>query len=78
MSHRKLLTAIAAYALIAISAAFTLDEKMRYAVWVLMGGLALKTLVASQQLRAQHSAEAAQRSSADEVNPHEQHNGNPQ
>jgi len=78
MSHRKLIVGLAAYALIAISAAFTLDEKMRYAVWVLMGGLALKTLVASKQLRAQHAAEAAQRGRTNEVNPHEQQDGNPQ
>lgn len=73
MSQNKLMAGLAAYALIAISAAFTLEEKMRYAVWVLMAGLALKTLVASQQLRAQHAAEAAERRGTDEVNPHEQH-----
>jgi hypothetical protein len=76
MSNQKLIFALAAYAAIAISANFTIDKvEFRYAVWVLMGGLALKTLVASQQLRAQHAAEAAERSRTDEVNSHEQQDG---
>ncbi len=72
MGKQKLIFALCAYALIAASAAFTLEEKFRYAIWVLMGGLALKTLVASQQLRAQHSAQAAERGRPDEVDDHEE------
>lgn len=78
MSNQKLILALAAYAAIALSANFTIDKlEIRYAVWVLMGGLALKTLVASQQLRAQHAAQTAERSGPDEVDPHEQQDGQP-
>ena len=34
------------YAVLALLAAFTLDGKLRTAIWVLMGGLALKTVIA--------------------------------
>lgn len=34
------------YAVLAAMAAFTLDGKMRAAVWILLGGLAVKTLIA--------------------------------
>jgi hypothetical protein len=49
--NRRFLAAMATYAAIAILAAFTLDGKLldgklRLAVWILMGGLALKTLIA--------------------------------
>jgi hypothetical protein len=43
---KKLIAAMAVYAAMAILAAFTLDGKLRIAIWVLMGGLALKTLIA--------------------------------
>ena len=72
ISNRKLLLALAAYALIALSAYYTLSENMRLAIWVLMGGLALKTLVAAQQLRTQHSTETAQSGGANEVDSHKQ------
>ena len=72
ISNNKLAKALIAYALIAASAYYTLDRDMRLAVWVLMGGLALKTLVAAQQLRAQHAAQAAESSSPDKVDPHKQ------
>jgi hypothetical protein len=43
---KKLIAAMAAYAAIALLAAFTLDgDKLRDAVWVLMAGLAVKTYV---------------------------------
>jgi hypothetical protein len=74
ISNRKLVLALAAYALIALSAYYTLSENMRLAIWVLMGGLALKTLVAAQQLRTQHSTETAERSGANEVDSHKQQN----
>jgi len=44
--QRKLLTAFGAYAVIAILAGLTLDGKLRLAVWILLGGLALKTYIA--------------------------------
>ena len=44
--NKKLFVALAAYAVIAVLAAFTLDgDKLRDAVWVLMAGLALKTYI---------------------------------
>ena len=42
----RLQAAMAAYAALALLAAFTLDGVMRTAVWILLGGLALKTLIA--------------------------------
>lgn len=68
-------TALAGYALIAVCAAFTLERELLWAVWVLMGGLALKTFVAAEQFRAQHAAEAAKRGGADKVDHHEDQNG---
>jgi hypothetical protein len=44
--QRKLLTAFGAYSVIAILAGLTLDGKLRLAVWILLGGLALKTYIA--------------------------------
>jgi hypothetical protein len=44
--QRKLFTAFGAYAVIALLAGLTLDGKLRLAVWILMGGLALKTYIA--------------------------------
>lgn len=38
--------AMAVYAILAVSATFTLDGAFRYAVWILMAGLAAKTLIA--------------------------------
>jgi hypothetical protein len=74
MSRPKLLTGLAAYALLVLAASFTLSGRMLWAVWVLLGGLALKTLIAAQQLRTQHATQTGQRRGADEVNPHEQEN----
>jgi hypothetical protein len=37
------------YAVIALMAALTLDGKFRLVVWILLGGLALKTYIASLQ-----------------------------
>ncbi len=44
--NNRLLSAMAAYAVIATLAAFTLDGALRYAVWILMAGLAFKTWIA--------------------------------
>ena len=42
----RLLWAMGSYAVLALLAAFTLDGVMRNAVWILVGGLAVKTLIA--------------------------------
>jgi hypothetical protein len=42
----KFVVAMATYAAMSALAAFTLTGKLRIAVWILMGGLALKTLIA--------------------------------
>lgn len=44
--NTRFLTAMAVYAAIAVLATLTLDDKLRIAVWILMGALALKTLIA--------------------------------
>ncbi len=44
---RKLLTAMGAYSILAVLAAFTLDGGLlRNAVWILLAGLAAKTYIA--------------------------------
>jgi hypothetical protein len=43
--QRRFYAAIAAYAVLALLAGFTLDGKFRLAVWILLGGLALKTCI---------------------------------
>ena len=42
----RLLWAMGSYAVLALLAAFTLDGVMRSAVWILVGGLAVKTVIA--------------------------------
>jgi hypothetical protein len=42
----RFLSALGVYAAMALLAAFTLDGKLRTAVWILMGGLAVKTCIA--------------------------------
>ena len=42
----KFVLAMATYAAMAVLATFTLTGKLRIAVWILMGGLALKTVIA--------------------------------
>ena len=42
----RLMWAMASYAVLALLAAFTLDGAMRTAVWILVGGLAVKTVIA--------------------------------
>ena len=44
--YTKFWVAMGLYAVLAVAATFTLDGKLRTAIWVLMGGLALKTLIA--------------------------------
>lgn len=42
----RLVFPLAAYAALALLAAFTLDGLMRLAVWIFLAGLAAKTLIA--------------------------------
>jgi hypothetical protein len=42
----RFVLAMAAYLMLALLAGFTLDGTLRNAVWVLMGGLAVKTVIA--------------------------------
>ncbi len=44
--NARFYSALAAYAALALLAAFTLDGVLRLAVWILMAGLALKTWIA--------------------------------
>jgi hypothetical protein len=42
----RFLWALGVYAALALMAAFTLDGKLRAAVWILLGGLTVKTCIA--------------------------------
>lgn len=42
----RFLWAMGSYAVLALLAAFTLDGVMRNAVWILVGGLTVKTVIA--------------------------------
>ena len=44
--HKRLSFALGCYAVLALLAAFTLDGLFRIAVWIFLGGLTLKTLIA--------------------------------
>jgi hypothetical protein len=46
--NNRFLWAMGTYAVLALLAALTLDGMMRYAVWILMGGLAAKTCIAKK------------------------------
>jgi hypothetical protein len=46
MVFTRFLWAMGTYAVLATLAAITLDGKMRAAVWIFLGGLAVKTLIA--------------------------------
>ena len=47
MTKSRLLLALCVYAAIALLAFFTLDGQFRIAVWIFMGGLALKSWIAT-------------------------------
>ncbi len=44
--NTRLSWAMGSYLALALLAAFTLDGTLRYAIWILMAGLALKTYIA--------------------------------
>ena len=46
--NTRFLWALAAYAVLALLAALTLEGTLRYAVWILLGGLAVKTYIAKK------------------------------
>jgi len=46
--NNRFLWALGTYAVLALLAALTLDGLMRDAVWILMGGLAVKTYIAKK------------------------------
>ena len=46
MKAKKFRIAMACYAVLAIIAAFTLDGSIRLALWVFLGGLSVKTVIA--------------------------------
>jgi len=48
-SPMRLWLALSAYVVLAVLATVTLDGPMRLAVWVFLGGLAVKTYIASLQ-----------------------------
>ena len=54
--RKRLLAAVAAYLVIGLMAALTLTGLFRTAVWIFLGGLALRTLIAFQVEQSQESA----------------------
>jgi hypothetical protein len=46
--NSRFLWAMGTYAALALLAALTLDGLMRYTVWILMGGFAVKTYIAKK------------------------------
>ena len=44
--NKRLISALAAYATLALLAGFTLEGALRDGIWILMAGLALKTYIA--------------------------------
>lgn len=47
--NKRLLWAMSAYLALAVMATFTLDGGLRYFIWILMAGLAVKTWVAHKK-----------------------------
>ena len=45
---KRFLGAMAAYAVLAVMAALTLDGKLRLGVWIVLAALAVKTLIAQK------------------------------
>jgi hypothetical protein len=51
----RFVVAMAAYALLAILGTVTLTGKIRTALWIFLGGLAVKTAIAAAARRGDHS-----------------------
>jgi hypothetical protein len=45
MSDLKFIAAMSSYAILALIAGFALDGRVRLAVWVFLGGIAVKTVL---------------------------------
>ena len=45
MSDLKFIAAMCSYGILAILAGFTLDGRIRLATWILLGGIAIKTIL---------------------------------
>jgi hypothetical protein len=45
MTDLKFIAAMSSYLILAVLAGFTLEGKIRLAVWVFLGGIALKTVL---------------------------------
>jgi hypothetical protein len=45
MTDLKFIAAMCCYGILALLAGFTLEGKFRLAVWILLGGIALKTVL---------------------------------
>jgi hypothetical protein len=45
MTDLRFIAAMCSYGLLALLAGFTLDGRIRIATWVLLGGIAIKTLL---------------------------------
>jgi len=45
MSDLKFIAAMCSYGILAVFAAFTLEGRIRAAVWIFLGGIAIKTLL---------------------------------
>lgn len=52
-AKKKLILAMACYAVLATMAGTTLDGDLRLVVWIVLAGLALKTWIADLRLRAE-------------------------
>ena len=47
--NKRLLSAMLAYLALAVMAGFTLEGGLRYFIWILMAGLAVKTWIAHKK-----------------------------
>jgi hypothetical protein len=45
MTDLKFIAAMCSYGILALLAGFTLDGRIRLAVWILLGGIAMKTVL---------------------------------
>jgi len=51
MTDLKFIAAMSSYGILALLAGFTLDGRIRIATWVLLGGIAIKTVLVVLKLR---------------------------
>jgi hypothetical protein len=58
MNRKKLYLAFICYAILGALAGFTLDGPFRLAVWIFLGGLAVKTWIAALRHEEEDSSDA--------------------